>query len=293
MAAQPAKKSMTFLALAALGVVFGDIGTSPLYSFQTALWSLSNPSLARLQLQDYTRGLARGRIMTTRPEDLAPNLWLLPYPLKTLGVNIGRNVTIIRLNSGKLIVHSTAPFTSQDVEAIRKLGEPEWIVDSLLRHDTFATPGRAAFPSARYLAPEGFSKDLGFRTEPLIPPPAEWKEEVAVASVEGAPEFGEIVTLHRPTRTLVAADLIINFGGEQSLWAKFLLRIASVGGKHDPGMTVPFKKAIRDEAAFVASLKTILSWDFDRIVVGHGTPIPTGGKEILRATIRNAGVAGL
>ncbi|MGC2578243.1 MAG: KUP/HAK/KT family potassium transporter, partial [Terrimicrobiaceae bacterium] len=39
----PAKKSMTFLALAALGVVFGDIGTSPLYSFQTALWSLSDP----------------------------------------------------------------------------------------------------------------------------------------------------------------------------------------------------------------------------------------------------------
>src|SRR6267142_6537419 len=43
MAAQPVKKSMTFLALAALGVVFGDIGTSPLYSFQTALWSIRDP----------------------------------------------------------------------------------------------------------------------------------------------------------------------------------------------------------------------------------------------------------
>ena len=43
MAAQPVKKSMTFLALAALGVVFGDIGTSPLYSFQTALWSIRGP----------------------------------------------------------------------------------------------------------------------------------------------------------------------------------------------------------------------------------------------------------
>ena len=43
MAAQPVKKSMTFLALAALGVVFGDIGTSPLYSFQTALLSIRNP----------------------------------------------------------------------------------------------------------------------------------------------------------------------------------------------------------------------------------------------------------
>ena len=40
---QPVKKSMTFLALAALGVVFGDIGTSPLYSFQTALWSIRGP----------------------------------------------------------------------------------------------------------------------------------------------------------------------------------------------------------------------------------------------------------
>jgi KUP system potassium uptake protein len=31
------------LALAALGVVFGDIGTSPLYAYQTALWELKNP----------------------------------------------------------------------------------------------------------------------------------------------------------------------------------------------------------------------------------------------------------
>ena len=229
----------------------------------------------------------------TLPQNLAPNLWLLRYPLKMLGADLGRNVTIIRLSSRKLIIHSTAPFTSHDVAAIRKLGEPVWIVEALLRHDTFATQGRAAFPSARYLAPEGFLKDPGFRIEPLVPPPAEWIEEVTVASVEGAPDFGEIVTLHRPTRTLIVADLLINFGGEQSLWAKFLLRIAAVGGKHDPGMTVPFKKAIKDEAAFVASLKTILSWDFDRIVVGHGTPIPAGGKNILRATIRNAGMAGL
>jgi hypothetical protein len=209
-----------------------------------------------------------------------------------LGVDIGRNVTLIRLNSGKLIIHSTAPFTSGDVTAIREVGEPEWIVDTLLRHDTFAAQGRAAFPSARYLAPEGFSRDLGFRTEPLVPPPEQWIEEVGVARVDGAPEFGEIVMLHRPTRTLVVADLIINFSGEQSLWAAFLLRFASVGGKHDPGMTVPFKKAIKDEAAFAASLRTILSWDFDRIIVGHGSPIQAGGKEILRAAIRNAGVAG-
>jgi hypothetical protein len=231
--------------------------------------------------------------MATRPQSIAPNLWLLPYPLKMLGVNLGRNVTIIRLASGKLIVHSTAPFTVRDIATINALGEPEWIVDALLRHDTFAKEGRAAFSSARYLAPDGFSKNLGFSTEPLIPSPAEWAEEVAVASIDGAPQLGEIVMLHRPSRTLIVADLIFNFGGEQNLWTRFFLSLATVGGRHEPGMTLPFKMAIKDPAAYAAAIRTILTWDFDRIIVGHGTPIATGGKEKLRATLQAAGVAGL
>src|ERR1700753_3740269 len=35
-----------FLALTALGVVFGDIGTSPLYAFQVALTGLGHPAPA-------------------------------------------------------------------------------------------------------------------------------------------------------------------------------------------------------------------------------------------------------
>jgi hypothetical protein len=45
--------------------------------------------------------------MTTRPQSIAPNPWLRPYPPKILAVNLGRKVTIIRLTSGKSIMHST------------------------------------------------------------------------------------------------------------------------------------------------------------------------------------------
>src|ERR1700689_5939387 len=38
--------SQTFLALTALGVVFGDIGTSPLYTFSTALSATGHPPTA-------------------------------------------------------------------------------------------------------------------------------------------------------------------------------------------------------------------------------------------------------
>jgi hypothetical protein len=226
-------------------------------------------------------------------QSLAPNLWLLAYPLKMLGANLGRNVTIIRLASGRLIVHSTGPFSDEEVASIKALGDPAWIVEAMLRHDTFANEGRSAFPSARYLAPDGFSQNVGFPTEPLIPPPPEWVEEIEVASIDGAPQMGEVVMLHRPSRTLIVADLIFHFGGEHHLWTKAFLWLATVGGKFEPGMTLPFKLAIKDEAAYAASIRQILGWDFDRIIVGHGTPIESGGKEKLRATLLAAGVKDL
>lgn len=218
------------------------------------------------------------------------NLWLMDYPLRTLGVNLHRVVTIIRLASGKLVIHSTAPFLPTEVESIRELGQPEWLVDALLRHATFAAEGHKAFPGISYLAPEGFSRDLPFPTGSLLSPPAEWEGEIQVAAIDGVPAFGEIVMCHQPSRTLIVGDLIVNFAGVQGWWEKLLSKAASVGGKYEPGMTKPFKSAIRDSGAFAASVQRVLEWDFDRIIVGHGRPIPTGGKQKLRGVMQAAGV---
>lgn len=207
-----------------------------------------------------------------------------------LGVDLQRNVTVIRLSSGRLIIHSTAPFSTEDVAAIRALGEPGWIVETLLRHDTFAKEGREAFPEIPYLAPEGFSTNLGFSTASLIPEPEEWKGEVSVLAVDGAPEFGEIVMLHRASRTLIVADLVFHFSHPDGFWKKTLLTLATVGGKYQPGVTKPFKQAIKDHSAFEKSVHALLEWDFDRIVVGHGDPISSGGKEKLREALKALGI---
>jgi hypothetical protein len=226
-------------------------------------------------------------------QNLAANLWLVTYPLKTLGVDLQRNVTIMRLAYGKLLIHSTAPFSPEDVAEIKTLGEPAWLIDTLLRHDTYAEEGRQAFPEATYLAPAGFSINLPFQTHALLSPPKEWAEEVEMLAIDGAPEFGEIVFLHRPSRTLIVADLVVNFPGHHGLWTNLLLHFAAAGHHYDPGMTVPFQKAVEDPAAFTASVNKMLEWDFDRVIVGHGEPIWTEGKERVRAAIKAAGFPGV
>ncbi len=221
---------------------------------------------------------------------LCPNVWTMAFPLKIAGVDIRRVVTILRLSTGRLIVHSTAPFAPGDIAAIRKLGEPGWLVDALLRHDTYAGQGRRAFPEIPYLAPPGFSVE---GAESLTPPPPEWAGEVEVEAIDGAPDFGEIAIFHAESRTLVVADLLVNFPGEKGMWESCVLKIGGVGGHSDPGMTRPFKHAIEDMAAFAASVRRVLEWDFERIVVGHGEPILTGAKEKLRETLKSAGVEGI
>ena len=109
-------------------------------------------------------------------------------------------VTVIRLRSGELIIHSTGPFTQGDVAGIMRLGKPGWLLDVKLRHDTFTKQGQEAFPNIPFLAPDGFSELVGFSTEPLIPAPAAWGDELEVLRLEGVPRHAGAPRLSQALR---------------------------------------------------------------------------------------------
>ena len=215
---------------------------------------------------------------------LAENLWLLRYPLKMLGADLHRNVAVMRLRSGDLVIHSTGPFAMEDVAHITSLGRPAWMLDTMLRHDTFTKRGKEVFPDAVYLAPEGFSEPAGS----LLPPPPEWGDEVEIIKLEGVPSMEEHAVFHRPTRTLIVADLLFNFGPDSPLWTR-LLMLGAVGRKHDPGMARSMRMTVKDDAALRRSLAAVEAWDFDRIIVGHGDVVETDGKRQFAEALRAAG----
>ena len=219
---------------------------------------------------------------------IAPNLWTLEYHLPLLGTEQGRVVTIIRIESGELIIHSTGPFSPEDVEAISSVGRPAWLIDAMLYHDTFAQQGRAAFPGIPYLAPEGFASVAKVDSQPILPVPSQWNGEVEVVRLEGAPKIDEHVFFHVPSRTLVVADLVFNFNGQGTAWERFFRRYA-IGLKHQPGMSRIFRAFVADRAAFERSIAQMMRWNFDRVIVAHKEMIASGAKEKLRQALHEAG----
>ncbi|MFL6531153.1 MAG: hypothetical protein ACJ8KX_11840 [Chthoniobacterales bacterium] len=207
------------------------------------------------------------------------NIWTQRYPLPLLGSNFGRTVTIIRLASGKLVIHSTAPFTATDIQSIRQLGEPGWLLDATLFHDTFAKEGCRGFERAPYLAPAGFREVTGVQTRRLCPAPAEWADELEVFPLAGMPKVQEHVFFHRPSRTLIVCDCFFHFGQSASAWTRFLARHV-MRLRDGVGMSLFFRLMIRDRAAFMESVRPILAFDFERIVVGHGDIIDADAKNV-------------
>ena len=190
---------------------------------------------------------------------------------------IGRVVSVMRLESGRTVIHSTANFASEHLSEIRELGDPGWLVEATNFHDTCAKAGRSAFPEIPYLVPPGFGGAFELDATPISEPPSEWGDELSVIEIGGMPKIREHAFFHRPSKTLVLADLCFNLPPEAGRWTHGFLRVAS-GIRKYPGMSRLFRFHIKDRAAFVESMQKIASLDIERIVVAHGDPLVDNAK---------------
>lgn len=218
---------------------------------------------------------------------IAENLWTQSYPLSVLGTEHGRTCTVIRFPSRKLLIHSMAPFSSADIAVIHELGDPLWLVEAMMLHDTYAKEGRSAFPALPFYGPPGFSDVVEFSTRSLDEPPDEWEGIIKVIPLEGAPKLKEYAMIHVPTRTLIVADLVFNFRADEKGWDRFFHRHVA-GFKRYPATSRLFKWCVADKGAFRTSIDRLLKEDFDRIIPGHGRLIPSGGKAAVESAMRDA-----
>jgi hypothetical protein len=191
-------------------------------------------------------------------------------------------MTVLRLGDGSLLLHSPITLDDSLRSQIDALGPVAHIVAPSLFHHLYAGDAAKAFPEAKVHGAAGLRKKrpdlrldavLGEHAEPA------WRDDLEVLPIEGT-LLEETLFWHRPSGTLLSADLIENFQSADDWWTHFYLKIGGIYGKI--GLSRMLRLAFRDRKRARRSIDQVLDWDFDRIVLAHGEPIGSNGVEALR-----------
>jgi hypothetical protein len=112
-------------------------------------------------------------------------------------------------------------------------------------------------------------------------PPEAWAGILDQVLVRGNKYIWEVAFLHRPSKTLLLVDLIENFTDQTpnvnwllKLWWKTVFHMWD-----NPKPAPEYQMGWKDKEAARKSLRRILDWDFDKIILAHGDLIETDAKE--------------
>ncbi len=220
-------------------------------------------------------------------ECVAGQIWLQEYPIHFAGCDFNARMSVIRLPDSTLLLHSPCQIDSQTKKAISALGDVAYIIAPGSYHHLYIPSAQAAFPQAEtYICPgiERKRPEIDFDWFLADQPPENWADTLDQVLVRGNKYIWEVAFFHKPSRTLLLVDLIENFtdrtpnvNWQLKLWWKVVFHMWD-----HPKPAPEYQLGWKDKAAASKSLKRILDWDFERIIVSHGDMIDKDAKVIAR-----------
>jgi hypothetical protein len=213
---------------------------------------------------------------------VAKGVWIDTSPVRFLGLHLTANMTVLELRGGGLLLHSPVGLTPERRAAVEALGRVEHLYAPNTFHHLRIGDWQAAFPAARLHAPKGLvKKRKDLRIDRLHGTTAEPAFEGVIEEhlIDGF-QLQEAVLLYRPARALVVTDLVHNIGRPTHGWTRLYTKAA---GFYDRVAVSRVIKAGMRLKAVRKTLAPVLASDFDTLVVGHGEPVMTGGREALAA----------
>jgi glyoxylase-like metal-dependent hydrolase (beta-lactamase superfamily II) len=222
---------------------------------------------------------------------VAGRIWSLERPVWFSGARLRARTTVVRLDDGCLLLHTPAPPTDALAEALRALGPVRWLVVPNCWHHLGAPAAAARFPEARLVGPASALRrnrllklDLDLHDGEfgkLVP-------EFDLLPLAGVPFWDETVLYHRPTRTLLGADIVCSAGRNDHFTWRFGARLT---GCYERVRVPPdARKKLEDKAAAARSLRAMLQQPAQRLIIGHGDIIERGCRDQLAHAWRLEGV---
>jgi hypothetical protein len=218
-------------------------------------------------------------------------IWLCRYPVTYLGMALQARMTVIRLDDGRLMLHSPCAIDDPLRDALAGLGEVAFIVAPGTFHYLHVASAQAAFPQARtFFCPGVEAKRPGLRFDALLgdaAPPA-WAGQLDQVLLRGNRWIAEVAFFHRRSRTLILVDLVEKFTDatpdvdwKLKLWWKLVFRMWN---KARPAPE--YQLGWSDRTAARACLQRILQWDFERVIPAHGDLIEADSRRVVEQAWR-------
>lgn len=233
-------------------------------------------------------------INTLKP--VAPELWIVDGPIVHMAAPLGMSapfptrMTLARLPDGGLWCHSPIEPDAGLFDAVDALGSVRHLVSPNKLHYAHIAAWKRRYPQAIAWASPGVREraasqriEVAFDAELADVPPAAWAGTLDQLRFKGSRAIEEVVFLHRPSATLVLADLIENFEADRldtpMRW------IARFGGVLAPDGKTPLDMRLtylghRAEAR--ACFERMLAWQPQRIILAHGRCFMHDGEAELR-----------
>src|SRR6478609_4459663 len=195
-------------------------------------------------------------------------IWTLVRPVWFGGVRLRARTTVVRLDDGGLLLHTPAPPTDALAEQLRALGPVRWLVVPNCFHH-LGTPAAAAhFPEAQVVGPaSALSRNKALKLHVDIQG-AQFGEQVPefeALPLLGVPFLDETVLYHRPTQTLLGADIVLCASAKDHWTCRFA---AHVTGFYERVRVPPdVRGKIPDKAAAARSIHAMLKRPAQRLIV--------------------------
>lgn len=219
--------------------------------------------------------------MTTLRELEPDSLWAVEMPCKMLGVSMGARSTLVRLPDGGLWVHSPIALSPELRLEVDALGPLRCIVAPTKVHTAYTASWAASYPEAKVFVSPQWKKALPSPPQVLgEADEAMWSGVLRQVPLRGSALIDEVEFFHSRSKTLIVCDLLFNLPSEQSGLGK--LKRKMIGMPESAAPSRLFRATIGDRKALRASLERVLAWDFERIILSHGSLIESGGRQALR-----------
>ena len=214
--------------------------------------------------------------------DAAPIGSVLPLPLR---------MTVVRLPNGDLLLHSPTQYSIPLAAEIAKLGRVRHLVAPSIAHWMYLPAWQRACPDSRTWAVPGLRdraqvRKARVRIDSELGPeaPPEWQDVIETVLIRSA-VFAEVDLFHRPSRTLLVTDLVLNLERERlPLRGRMLADVLGICAPHGRA-PLYLRLLLRLDHRRAMAANRLVAFNPERVIITHGRSLDHDATSALRTSL--------